>query len=134
MLRVGYFEGIDPLLLARLTAEGIETLPLSNTWDRYGKYVNHLYEGEVNVIVGHLHKIVPAEMNRTFAFPLINLATPINYKIPVLVIAPVDVHSKAKKLLADAGPNVHIIAPEEVEIQIRIYLQKNRTPDDFSPP
>lgn len=125
MARVGYFEGTDPLILARLTAEGIETLPLSNTMDQHGKYVNHLYEGEVDVIVGHLHKVIPAEMRRIFAFPLINLATAINYKIPVLVIAPVDVHNKAKKLLVDAGPNVHVVAPEEAEAEIRKYLHRS---------
>jgi hypothetical protein len=121
---VGYFEGTDSLLLSRLVAQGIEPLPLSNTMDHYGKYVNHLSKGEVNVIVGYLHKVIPAELERTFAFPLINLATPINYKIPVLVIVPADLHDKAKKLLGDAGPNVHLVAPEEVEAQIRKYLQK----------
>ena len=57
MARIGYFEGTDPLLLTRLAVEGIETLPLSNTWDHYGKYVNHLYRDEVDVIVGYLHKV-----------------------------------------------------------------------------
>lgn len=47
--------------------------------------------------------------------PLINLAPPINYKMPILHVAPADVLDKTKKLQADAGPNVHPVAPEEVE-------------------
>jgi len=52
LLRVGYFEGTDPLLLTKLSAEGIETLPIGNTWDGHRKYVNHLSKDEVNVVVG----------------------------------------------------------------------------------
>ena len=125
MARIGYFEGTDPLLLTRLAAEGVETLPIGNTWDGHGKYVNHLSKGEVNVVVGYLHKVIPAEQVRTSMFPLMldNLLSACKvYEIPVLLIVPAILQEKAKKILGDAGPNVHLVAPEELEAQIRKYL------------
>jgi hypothetical protein len=51
MAKVGYFERTDSLLLATLAAEGVETLPIANTWDAHGKPVNHLTKGKVDVVV-----------------------------------------------------------------------------------
>jgi len=125
LARVGYFEGTDPLLLTKLAAEGVETLPVANTWDGHGKYVNHLSKGEVNVVVGYLHKVIPAESVRTSSLSLMidNMlsACKIN-DIPVLLIVPATLQDKAKKILGDIGPNVHIVALEELEAQIRKYL------------
>jgi hypothetical protein len=125
LARIGYFEGTDPLLLSSLAAEGIETLPIANTWDGHGKPVNHLSKGEVNVVVGYLHKVIPTELARTSMFELMlsNMLSACNaYSIPVLLIAPAKLHEKAKTLLGDIGPNVHVVAPEEVENHIRRYL------------
>jgi hypothetical protein len=44
------------------------------------------------------------------------------YEIPVLLIVPASLQEKARKILGDAGPNVHLVAPEELEAQIRKYL------------
>jgi hypothetical protein len=125
LARVGYFEGTDPLLLTKLAAEGVETLPVANTWDGHGKYVNHLSKGEVNVVVGYLHKVIPAESVRTSSLSLMidNMlsACKIN-DIPVLLIVPATLQDKAKKILGDIGPNVHIVALEELEAQIRKYI------------
>ena len=125
LARVAYFEGTDPLLLTKLAAEGVETLPVANTWDGHGKYVNHLGKGEVNVVVGYLHKVIPAEQDRTAMFELMldNLLSACKvHNIPVLLIAPSNLHEKAKKILGDVGANVHIVAPEELENKIRKYL------------
>jgi hypothetical protein len=125
MARIGYFEGTDPLLLTKLAAEGVETLPIANTWDGHGKYVNHLGKGEVNVVVGYLHKVLPAEEARTalLSFMLDHLLSACKvYEIPVLLIVPATLHEKAKKILGDAGPNIHLVAPEELEAQLRKYL------------
>jgi len=125
LARVGYFEGTDPLLLSTLAAEGVETLPVANTWDGHGKYVNHLSKGEVNVVVGYLHKVIPAEQARTSLFPLMLdylLSACKIHGIPVLLIVPATLHDKAKKILGDTGPNIHIVSPEELETQIRKYL------------
>jgi len=125
LVRVGYFEGTDPLLLTKLAAEGVETLPVANWWDGHGKPVNHLGRGEVNVLVGYLHKIVPAEQERTSLFQLMldNMLSACKvYEIPVLLIVPANLRDKAKKIIGDVGPNVHLVAPEELEAQIRKYL------------
>jgi hypothetical protein len=125
MARVGYFEGTDPLLLTTLAAEGIETVPLGNTRDNHGKYVNHLTKGEVNVVVGWLHKIMPAEEERTSLLPIMleNLLGVCKvHGIPVLLTVPANLHDKVKKLLGDVGPNIHIVAPEKLEATIRKYL------------
>ena len=125
LARIGYFEGTDPLLLTKLAAEGVETLPIANTWDGHGKYVNHLGKGEVNVVVGYLHKVLPAEETRTALLSLMLdhlLSACKVYEIPVLLIVPATLHEKAKKILGDAGPNIHLVAPEELEAEIRRYL------------
>lgn len=125
MARIGYFEGTDPLLLTKLAAEGVETLPVGNTWDGHGKYVNHLSKGEVNLVVGYLHKLIPAEQARTAMFSLMldNLLSACKvYEIPVLLIVPSTLQEKAKKILGDAGPIIHLVTPEELESQIRKYL------------
>jgi len=125
MGKVGYFEGTDPILLSTLAAEGIETLPIANTWDAHGKPVSHLRKGELDVVVGYLHKIVPAEQERTAMFELLldnMLVACKTHGIPVLLIAPRKVHEKARKLLGNVGANVHIVGPEEVEAQVRKYL------------
>lgn len=124
MARIGYFEGTDSLLLATLAAEGVETMPVANTWDSHGKPVYHLNKGEVNVVVGYLHKVIPTEEQRTSLFELMldnMLAACKLHGIPVLLVAPAGLRDKAKKLLGER-PNVHIVSPEELEAQIRKYL------------
>jgi hypothetical protein len=120
LARVGYFEGTDPLLLSRFAAEGVETLPVANTWDGHGKYVNHLSKGEVNVVVGYFHKVVPAEQERMGPADLLFACKTLD--IPVVLIAPAASRDKAKKLLGEAGPKVHVVAPDEVEAEVRKHL------------
>jgi hypothetical protein len=125
MARVGYFEGTDPLLLTKLAADGVETLPIANTWDGHGKFVNHLGKGEVNVVIGYLHKVIPAESLRTASLALMldsMLSACKAHDIPVLLIVPASVHDKAKKIVGEIGANIHMVAPEELEAQVRKYL------------
>lgn len=125
LARVGYFEGTDPLLLSTLAAEGVETLPVANMWDHHGKYVSHLSKGEVNVVVGYLHKILPAEEVRTALLSIMvddMLSACKIHDIPVLLIVPATLHEKAKKILGDTKVNIRLVAPEELEAQIRKHL------------
>ena len=125
MARVGYFEGTDPLLLSKLAAEGIETLPVANTWDGHGKLVNHLSKGEVNVVVGYLHKVVPAEPLRTASLPIMvdNMLSSCKVQdIPVLLIVPTALREKAEKILSGTEVKIHIVSPEQLEAEIRKYL------------
>ena len=125
MARIGYFEGTDPLLLSKLAAEGVETLPVANSWDGHGKMVNHLTKGEVNVVVGYLHKVIPAEPLRTSALPIMvdNLLSACNvHNIPVLLIVPAALREKAETILTGTEVKIHVISPEQVETEIRKYL------------
>lgn len=111
--------------MSTLAAEGVETLPIANTWDGHGKPVNQLTKGEVNVVVGYLHKVIPTEHARTAMFEVMlgNMFSACKaYGIPVLLIAPANLLDKAKKLLGDIGPKMHVVAPEELEAKIRQYL------------
>lgn len=120
MGKVGYFEGTDSLVLAKLSAEGIETVPISNAVDGHGRYVNHLTKGEVDVVVGYLHKVIPADRIHEKPSDILHACTIQN--IPVLLVAPAEVREKARRLLGDVGPNVIVVAPSEVESQIMKHL------------
>jgi hypothetical protein len=120
MARVGYFEGTDPLFLSKLASEGVETLPLSNGWDNHGKYVNHLVKDEVNVVIGYLHKVIPAQQERMKPADLLFACK--NFSVPVVLVAPAAQREKAKKMLGDVGPNVHIAAPDELEAAVRKHI------------
>lgn len=125
MARVGYFEGTDPLLLSKLAAEGIETLPVANTWDGHGKLVTHLSKGEVNVVVGYLHKVIPAEPLRTAALPLMvdNMLSACKvFDIPTLLIVPATQREKAQHILSGTEVKIQIVSPEQVEAEIRKYI------------
>ncbi len=111
--------------VSEISAEGVETLPVANTWDGHGKYVNHLSKGEVNVVVGYLHKVLPAEQVRTSSLSLMldnMLGACKVHEIPVLLIVPASLRDKAKNILGDAGANVHLVDPGELEAEIRRYL------------
>jgi len=82
--------------------------------------VNHLSKGEVNVVVGYLHKVIPAEQDRTKATDLLFACK--NFDIPVVLIVPTSHREKAKKMLGDVGSNVHVTAPEDLEAEIRKHL------------
>jgi hypothetical protein len=123
--RVGYFEGTDPILLTRLAAEGVETLPVANMSDHHGKYVNHLCKGEVDVVVGYLHKVIPAEPVRTALLSIMvddMFSACKIHDIPVLLIVPSNLRNKAKKIVGNTEANIQFVAPEELEAQIRRYL------------
>jgi hypothetical protein len=124
MAIIGYFEGTDSLLLAKLAAEGFETIPVANLSDGHGKYVSYLNKGDVNVVVGPFHKVIPAEPERTAMFSLMldNLLSAAKVKgIPFLLSVPPTHVDKAKTLLGDRA-NVHIVTPDDLESQIRKYL------------
>lgn len=79
----------------------------------------------MNVVVGYLHKVIPNEQARTSMFELMldNMLVACKaYNIPLLLIAPIELQEKAKKLVGENRPNVHLVAPGELEAQIRKYL------------
>ena len=124
MKTVGYFDGTDSSLLAKLAASGFCTLPLGNEWDNHGKIAAQLEPGEVDIIIVYLHKLLPPrnDVERPVPVP-INLLYPAKtYNIPVLVVVPKDFHKKAKNLLGEVADFVNIVAPEDLEDNVRKIL------------
>ncbi len=136
---VGYFEGTDPAVLSRLVAEGFGTLPLANNWDGHGKVASNLEPGEVSLIIGYLHKLMPTERSkeRSEGVPTsvgmaprkdiqpIELLYPAkSYNIPVLVVAPGDCHGEARGFLEEAAEFCTFVTPEELEERALKILKK----------
>ena len=115
--RIGYFEGSPSLLLAKLSAEGMETVPISNAGDGHGRYVNHLQKGEVDVVIGYLHKVMATDGMHVKPSDILHAC--MIHNIPVILMVPAGVIEKARRQLGEVGPNVTVVAPEEVETEIR---------------
>ena len=120
MKTVGYFEGTDPTLLTKLAAYGFCTFPLGNDWDSYGKVVSHLEPGEVDLIIVHLHKLLPPKDTIEGPVP-----TPVNLlfraktqEIPIFVVVPKELHKKAGELLGEAVKFVKILTPDELDAKV----------------
>ncbi len=92
---VGYMEGTNSEVLTNLFLEGIETLPLSNSWDNHGKFIAHIMKNDdINLVVGYLHKFIPHAKQ----FDIGDLFSSIRvYRIPVVIIVPKKLQDKAKK-------------------------------------
>jgi hypothetical protein len=113
MAIVGYFEGVDPLLLTRLSAEGVGTLPVSNGFDNHGKFINNLSErDEVSVVVGHLHKMLGVQRQGFFLEDLMQSCRECG--IPVLIIAPSTYHDVARQALDKILDVVTLVTPDAV--------------------
>ena len=130
MKTIGYFDGTDSSLLTGLVANGFGTLPLANDWDTHGKNASHLEPGDVDLIVGYLHKMVPPfRKSREGEDHPVRTSTPYDLlysaktnDIPVLVIVPVEHHKAAKQILGEAAGFVTIVKPEDIEDKVREIL------------
>ncbi|OYD17342.1 hypothetical protein CH333_01145 [candidate division WOR-3 bacterium JGI_Cruoil_03_44_89] len=122
MKKVGYFEGTDSTLLATLAVEGIDTLPLGNGEDGYGKYIGHITKGDnISLVVGYLHKVVPlAEMGTKPSDILYSCTI---HKIPVVLLAPKQLHEKAKRVLGDIAEKVKLVDPKDALEEIMNILK-----------
>lgn len=111
MATVGYLEGVDPLLLTRLAAQGVGTLPISNGFDNHGKFINALTgRDEVGLIVGYLHKFLRTQKQGFLVEDILDAC--FVYHIPVMVIVPEADQDAARRLLGKAGEHVIMITPE----------------------
>jgi len=113
MANVGYLEGTDPVILTKLAARGIGTVPLSNGFDSHGKYVNHVTPSDhIGVVIGYLHKVIPTpERNMTPADLLFSCIT---HSIPVLVIVPKPEQKAARVVLGEAADHARLVDPTEL--------------------
>ena len=113
MATVAYLEGTDPLVLTRVAAQGIGTMPVSNGFDDHGKYVNHLTgQDGVSVVIGYLHKVLPT--SGVTLTPRDLLSACVTHSIPVLLIAEKRDREKALKLLGDLADHARLVNPEEL--------------------
>ncbi len=107
MKTVGYLEGTDPEFLTKLVCMGYKTLPIGNDIDNHGKNIAFIsIADKVDLIVGYLHKVSPLP-NMTKS--LKEFLTPgIIHFIPVLLLAPKDMLSQAKKIVSEATTSPYI--------------------------
>jgi hypothetical protein len=113
MATVGYLEGTDPVILTRLAAAGIGTLPLSNGFDMHGKYVNHLTKQDgVAAVVGYLHKVLP--YNGAPVTPRDLLFACLTHDIAVLLIVGQSEQEAARKLLGEVRDRVQLVDPADL--------------------
>ena len=113
MATVGYFEGTDPIVLTRLAAKGTGTLPVSNGFDLHGKYVVHLAPQDgVSVVVGYLHKVLPA--NGIAVAPRDLLFACTSHEIPVILVVEKSFHDAAGVRLGEMQGRVKLVDPADL--------------------
>ena len=110
MPTVAYLEGIDPLVLTRLSLRGVGTLPVSNGFDNHGKFVNSLSERDaVDLVIGYLHKFLATQRQGFFVEDLLQSCR--DCHVPVLVIVPEEAHPVARQALARVSDIVNLVSP-----------------------
>ncbi len=107
MKTVAYLEGTDPEFLTKLVCMGYRTLPIGNDTDNHGKNIAFItIADKIDLIVGYLHKVSPLPgMTKS----LNDFLTPgILHHIPILLLAPRETISQAKKLVSEATDSTYI--------------------------
>lgn len=121
MTTVGYLGGTDPLVLTRLAARGVGTLPVSNGIDNHGKFITNISErDEIDVIVGHLHKITRTQ--RQGFYPRDLLQSSLDSGIPVLIVVPAVDQPAAREVLGQLGQEVVLVDPGRLYAEIARIL------------
>ncbi len=113
MATVGYLEGTDPLVLTKLAAKGIGTIPISNGFDNHGKYINHLTkQDDISVVIGYLHKVLPTSVMTLTPRDL--LFACLTHDIPVLLIAEKCDHEQARLVLGEVADQARLVDPSDL--------------------
>jgi hypothetical protein len=115
MKTVGYLEGTDPEFLTTLVCKGYRTQPIGNDADNHGKNIAFIsIDDKVDIIVGYLHKVSPLPgMTKS----LKEFLTPgIIHQIPILLLAPNEALTEAKKMVSEAttSPYIKVIDPKNL--------------------
>jgi len=101
--RIGYLNGIDPMVLSVLAANGIGTIPISNGWDDHGKYIAHITEADgLSAVIAPFHKVIAAPGDPVGPHDVLSPA--IDNGIPVLLVIPKKVMKKARNILPRPEP------------------------------
>jgi hypothetical protein len=107
MKTIGYLEGTDPEFLTKLVCMGYKTLPIGNDTDNHGKNIAFIsIADKIDLIVGYLHKVSPLP---TVTKSLKDFLTPgIIHKIPILLLAPREILTNAKRIVSEATNSTYI--------------------------
>jgi len=109
--RIGYLNGIDSVVLTRLSVMGVGTLPFSNGWDDHGKYIAHITPADgISAIIAPFHKIMASPGDPVG--PSDVLTSVLESEIPVILVVPKELHGRARKMLSDK--NVQFVAPVDL--------------------
>ena len=113
MATVGYLEGTDPLVLTRLAARGVGTLPLSNGFDNHGKFITSVSGRDgLDIVVGYLHKFTRTQRQ---GFRPRDLLQPcFDCGITVMVVVPRDDQALARQALGPVSDAVRLVDPEQI--------------------
>ena len=107
------------MVLTRLAAEAIGTIPVSNGWDDHGKYVAHVTQiDNFSAIIGPFHKVMAAPGDPICPKDILSPA--IDAGIPIILTAPYDVQEKARRLLGKR--EVKLVTPEELLDEVKQLL------------
>jgi hypothetical protein len=121
MKLVGYLEGTNSTYLTRLALRGVDTLPLGNGADNHGKYIGFIDKSDsIDLVITYFHKIVPLTEQKTSPQSLLQ-ACQLN-NIPVLIIAPKELHEQAQAALKDVTTRYTLVDPDEVMDNARRIL------------
>jgi len=124
MKTVAYLEGTDPEFLTKLVCMGYKTLPIGNDTDNHGKNIAFIsIADKIDLIVGYLHKISPLP---AMTKSLKEFLTPgIIHHIPILLLAPKETLTNAKKIVAEATTSTYIkvIDPKNLMIETMKILK-----------
>ncbi len=120
MKNVGYLSGTDSATLSQLTAAGVITIPLSNGWDNQGKYVGTITLADnIGAIVGYFHKFIgpPGTEGPTELLEWTRI-----HKIPVIVVCPENVMTRAREMLGENARELHWATPQQAYDKIMEQL------------
>lgn len=124
MKTIGYLEGTDPEFLTKLVCMGYKTLPIGNDTDNHGKNIAFIsIADKIDLIAGYLHKVSPLP---TMTKSLNDFLTPgIIHKIPILLLAPKETLTNAKKIVSEAtnSPYIKVIDPKNLMDESMKFLK-----------
>jgi hypothetical protein len=122
MATFGYLEGTDPLVLSRLAARGVGTLPLGNGIDNHGKFITTINErDEIDLIVGYLHKIMRTQHQGFLTKDLLQPC--LECGIPVWILVPEADQPIVRQALGAVGESITLVDPRALYDRIALMLQ-----------
>jgi hypothetical protein len=108
---VGYLEGTDPVLLTKLICRGIDTIPISNGYDTHGRYILHITNRDVSLVIGYLHKVVPPRGTAIKVSDILYSCT--LHQIPVILLVPEEEKDNAMEVIREIEEKVTIVDPKD---------------------